>query len=201
MWSFKWLDWIFLRSILPTLSIYYVGIKKNKGKRLPQLYYRKMKTCYDPCFIGIEVASTTLVLVQYNTIPSMLAYSRRWDSPLPPPRLFFLLTSLRVVPAICTPETGYAYVAIACEDGGILVPGVLSWRGSRHAKRRKIPSATFLISFECRPLFVTLVGNIWLPNQEEWCNTKLTCERARPRVTKYDCMLHVRLYFISTWTC
>ena len=67
------------------MSIYYVGIKKNKGKRLPQLYYRKMKTCYDPCFIGIEVASTTLVLVQYNTIPSMLAYSRRWDCPPPPP--------------------------------------------------------------------------------------------------------------------
>jgi len=142
-----------------------------------------MKTCYDPCFIGIEVASRTLVLVQYNTIPSLLACSRRSDSPIPPPWLFFLLTSLRVVPAIWTPETGYVCVAIACVAGGILVPVVLSWRQSLHAKRGKIPSATFLMSFECRPLFVTLVGTIWLPNQEEWCNTKLTCKRARPSVT------------------
>ena len=145
--------------------------------------------------------NTSTSTVQHYPVNVSLFQALILSPPPPPPRLFFLLTSLRVVPAICTPETGYAYVAIACEDGGILVPGVLSWRGSRHAKRRKIPSATFLISFECRPLFVTLVGNIWLPNQEEWCNTKLTCERARPRVTKYDCMLHVRLYFISTWTC
>ena len=33
------------------------------------------------------------------------------------------------------------------------------------------------------PTFVHLVETIWLPNHEEWCNTKLTCKRARPSVT------------------
>ena len=36
---------------LPTLSVYYVGINKDIGRRLPQLHCIKMKFCDDPCFI------------------------------------------------------------------------------------------------------------------------------------------------------
>ena len=39
----KWLDWIFLGGYLPSLSINYVAMSKDMGKRLPQLYYIKMK--------------------------------------------------------------------------------------------------------------------------------------------------------------
>ena len=39
----RWLDWIFLAGYLPSLSINYVAMSKDMGKRLPQLYYIKMK--------------------------------------------------------------------------------------------------------------------------------------------------------------
>ena len=39
----RWLDWIFMRGYLPSLSINYVATSKDMGKRLPQLYYIKMK--------------------------------------------------------------------------------------------------------------------------------------------------------------
>ena len=42
----RWLDWIFLGGYLPRLSINYVGMSKDMGKRLPQLYYIMMKISY-----------------------------------------------------------------------------------------------------------------------------------------------------------
>ena len=39
----RWLDWIFWGWYLPSLSINYVGMSKGMEKRLPQLYYIKMK--------------------------------------------------------------------------------------------------------------------------------------------------------------
>ena len=39
----RWLDWIFLGGYLPSLSINYVAKSKDREKRLPQLYYIKMK--------------------------------------------------------------------------------------------------------------------------------------------------------------
>ena len=47
----KWLDWIFCGWYLPTLSINYVGMSKEMERRLPQLYYIKMKISYDLGFI------------------------------------------------------------------------------------------------------------------------------------------------------
>ena len=41
--TLKWLDWIFWGWYLPSLSINYVGMSKDIEKRLPQLYYIKMK--------------------------------------------------------------------------------------------------------------------------------------------------------------
>ena len=35
----RWLDWIFLGGYLPSLSINYIAMSKDMGKRLPQLYY------------------------------------------------------------------------------------------------------------------------------------------------------------------
>ena len=35
--------------------IFYVGINKYIGKKLSQLFYMKMKICFDPCFIDIRV--------------------------------------------------------------------------------------------------------------------------------------------------
>ena len=52
----RWLNRIFLAGYLPRLSINYVGMSKDMGKRLPQLYYIKMKISYDPDFIAIGVA-------------------------------------------------------------------------------------------------------------------------------------------------
>ena len=46
---------IFWGEYLPSLSINYVGMSKDVGKRLPQLYY-KMKISYDLGFIAIRVA-------------------------------------------------------------------------------------------------------------------------------------------------
>ena len=53
--NLRWLDWIFLGGYLLSLSINYVGMSKDMGKRLPQLYY-KIKISYDLGFIAIRVA-------------------------------------------------------------------------------------------------------------------------------------------------
>ena len=55
----RWLDWIFLGGYLPSLSINYVGMSKDMGKRLPVLYYTVMKISYDVGFIAIGVAMAT----------------------------------------------------------------------------------------------------------------------------------------------
>ena len=55
----RWLDWIFLRGHLPSLSINYIAMSKDMGKRLPQLYYIKMKISYDLGFIAIGVTMAT----------------------------------------------------------------------------------------------------------------------------------------------
>ena len=55
----SWLDWIFWGWYLPSLSINYVGMSKDMEKRLPQLYYLKMKISYDLGFIAIGVAMAT----------------------------------------------------------------------------------------------------------------------------------------------
>ena len=49
----------FLEGYLPSLSINYVGMSKDMEKRLPQLYYIKMKISYDLGFIAIGVAMAT----------------------------------------------------------------------------------------------------------------------------------------------
>ena len=55
----RWLDWIFLGGYLPSLSINYVSMSKDIEKKLPQLYYIKMKISYDLVFIAIRVAMAT----------------------------------------------------------------------------------------------------------------------------------------------
>ena len=55
----RWLDWIFLGGYLPSLSINYFAMSKDMGKRLPQLYYIRMKISYDLGFIAIGVAMAT----------------------------------------------------------------------------------------------------------------------------------------------
>ena len=55
----RWLDWIFLGGYLPSLSLNYVGMSKDMKKKLPQLYYIKMKISYDLGFIAIGVAMAT----------------------------------------------------------------------------------------------------------------------------------------------
>ena len=57
--SLRWLDWIFWGEYLPRLSINCVGMSKDMGKRLPQLYYIMMKLSYDLRFIAIGVAMAT----------------------------------------------------------------------------------------------------------------------------------------------
>ena len=49
----------FFGGYLPSLSINYVGINKDMGKRLPQLYYIKMEISYNRGFIAIGVAMET----------------------------------------------------------------------------------------------------------------------------------------------
>ena len=44
---------------LPSLSMNYVAMIKDMEKRLPQLYYIKMKISYDLGFIAIGVAMAT----------------------------------------------------------------------------------------------------------------------------------------------
>ena len=55
----RWLDWIVLGGYLPSLSINYVATSKDMGKKLPQLYYVKMKISFDLGFIAIGVAMAT----------------------------------------------------------------------------------------------------------------------------------------------
>ena len=56
----RWLDWIFEGGgYLPSFSINYVAMNKDIEKRLPQLYYIKMKISYDLGFIAIGVAMAT----------------------------------------------------------------------------------------------------------------------------------------------
>ena len=55
----RWLHWIFLRGYLPSLSINYVGMSEDVEKKLPQLYYIKMKISYDLGFSAIGVAMAT----------------------------------------------------------------------------------------------------------------------------------------------
>ena len=55
MYELKVARLIFWGEYLPSLSINYVGMSKDMGKRLPQLYY-KMKISYDLGFIAIRVA-------------------------------------------------------------------------------------------------------------------------------------------------
>ena len=39
----KWLDWIFVGGYVPSLSIKYVGVRKDMGKRLPRLFIWRLK--------------------------------------------------------------------------------------------------------------------------------------------------------------
>ena len=48
-----------LRGYLSSLSTNYVGMSKEMGKRLPQLYYIKIKSSFDLGFIAIGVAMAT----------------------------------------------------------------------------------------------------------------------------------------------
>ena len=49
----------FFRGIPPKFERYYVGMSKDMEKRLPQLYYIKMKISYDLGFIANGVAMAT----------------------------------------------------------------------------------------------------------------------------------------------
>ena len=49
----------FMGGYLPSLSINYVAVSKDREKRLPRLYYIKMKISYDLGFIAIGVAMAT----------------------------------------------------------------------------------------------------------------------------------------------
>ena len=55
----RWLNWICWGWYQPRFSINYVGMSKDMEKRLPQLYYIKIKISYDLDFIAIEVAMAT----------------------------------------------------------------------------------------------------------------------------------------------
>ena len=53
------LDFLGGGGYLPSLSVYYVGMSKDMGKKLLQLYNIKMKISYDLGFITIGVAMAT----------------------------------------------------------------------------------------------------------------------------------------------
>ena len=55
----RWLDWIFYGGYLPSLNVNYVGVSRDMEKKLPQLYYIKMKLSYDLGFLAIGVAIAT----------------------------------------------------------------------------------------------------------------------------------------------
>ena len=44
---------------LPSLNVNYVGVSRDMEKKLPQLYYIKMKLSYDLGFLAIGVAIAT----------------------------------------------------------------------------------------------------------------------------------------------
>ena len=50
---------MFLGGYLQSLSLNYVGMSKDMEKRLPRLYYIKMKISYHLGFIAIGVAMAT----------------------------------------------------------------------------------------------------------------------------------------------
>ena len=56
--SLRWLDWMFLGGYLPSLSINFIGMSKDMGKRLTKLYI-KMKISYNLGFIATGVAMAT----------------------------------------------------------------------------------------------------------------------------------------------
>ena len=58
LFSSRWLDWIFWGGYLSDLSINYVAMIKDMEKRLPQLYYIKLKISYLG-FIAIGVTMAT----------------------------------------------------------------------------------------------------------------------------------------------
>ena len=49
----------FFWGYLPSLSINYIAMSKDREKRLPQLYYIKIKISYDLDFIAMGVAMVT----------------------------------------------------------------------------------------------------------------------------------------------
>ena len=49
----------FLGEYLPSLNVNYVGVSRDMEKKLPQLYYIKMKLSYDLGFLAIGVAIAT----------------------------------------------------------------------------------------------------------------------------------------------
>ena len=57
----RWLDWIFEGGDTSQVSALTTSVAMNKDieKRLPQLYYIKMKISYDLGFIAIGVAMAT----------------------------------------------------------------------------------------------------------------------------------------------
>ena len=55
----RWLYIVFQGEYLPSLSINYVAINNVLEKLPPQLYYVKMKICYDQGCNGIGVAIAT----------------------------------------------------------------------------------------------------------------------------------------------
>ena len=77
------------------------------------------------------------------------------------------------------PPRAFAGGAIASVAVGI-VPRVLSWRAK---PPHEILPATFLMSFECRPVMSPWLKPFDYPIRKSGVSTKLTCKRARPRVT------------------
>ena len=57
--SLRWLDIVFQGQYLPSLRVNYVAINKDLEKLTPQLYWRKMKLCYDQSCddIGVVIAT------------------------------------------------------------------------------------------------------------------------------------------------
>ena len=74
-----------LGGYLPSLSINYVAISNDMGKRLPQLYYIKMKISYDLGFIAIGVAILKLLVI--------------WVSPLGIPKTLILPLTTKLMRA------------------------------------------------------------------------------------------------------
>ena len=60
---------------LPRLSFNYVGMSKDMGKRLPQLYYIMMKISYDLGFIAIGVAMAKYQQILWERFRNILTRS------------------------------------------------------------------------------------------------------------------------------